>query len=1049
MKDGLSMSAIPSQTFMQSLAQVVEQFAERPSVLLDGHVAWTYRSLWDASSHVARELCRHGCHRDSVVAIEIPKSPSAIVAILGVWRSGAAWVPIPPELPVSVRSFMLSDSCARFSIVDSSIWQQGTGQEPHDRAVVDLKDLRSSDLNHYANLLDHPPDDAPDVPPLDSLDPDSLAYVIYTSGTTGTSRGVAVTHHGLVSMLVQQIRAIELTEESRSLFLLSLTFDASVSDIGTALLAGAALCIESAISHDGRLTVTPSGLMELISQRKITYVDLPPSLLARLPTDHCPESLQCILIGGEVCPPEVVRRWAARVRLISVYGPTEATVCTSMVVCDESWDRPAIGFPVEGIIYRVADDQTEGELLIGGIGLAREYVGQSELTARQFPMIDGQRYYRTGDCVRRETEGYIFLGRLDRQVKVRGHRIEPEQIESAIQSHPGILRGAVTCDKQTASGEPRLMAYVTVDPEFCWTDSPEADLRNYMLHTLPYWMIPSAIRLLPVMPLTASGKVDYQCLIKSASSFQHELSFPDDEGLTGTTKSILSAMRHVLQFPALSADENFLTAGGDSLRVLELIALLQSQKILLPPSAVFRCGSARRIARDSESRIGDHSSFADTIPADVLRADADSIAQKLSSLCDLPEDEDETPEDGSQSAIAANSRMIVLLTGGTGFLGVHVLKELLRKTEAHVVCLLRCPDTATARKRVMLRLIEAGLSQTGSFDQRIEVCCGDVSQEYFAIPELQFAALAGQVTHVIHCAADVSTVADYQTLRAVNLLGTASIIRFSAQSRRKRLMFASTLSVFVNSDQHHGRLLESDDLSLTKDVYGGYAQTKWAAEWLLRKCWALLPEIQIIRLGLLIPDQHSGPSSRTDLLTLTIEALAKLGCVPSCSHSLRMDSTPVSFASAAMVELLMQPAQGLSTFHIAHPAGIPAVELFQILCDLFPSIQQVTPEEFSERLRQKMIQPGQTHTAEAMACIALSRRITHREREETPSPMDLFLATDCVFDLSNTIQHLLSSLFSSIEAPAPLAARLISRILSSSVDGDTLRATEPAKEPVP
>lgn len=1048
MEDRLSMAAIPSQTFMQSLAQVVEQFAERPAVLLDGQVVLTYRSLWDASSLVARELCWHGCHRDSAVAIEIPKSPAAIVAILGVWRSGAAWVPIPPELPVSVRSFMLADSRARCSIVDSSLWQQGTGQEPHSRAVVDLNVLRNSGPNRCANLQDDPSASAPDVPALDSLDPDSLAYVIYTSGTTGTSRGVAVTHRGLVSMLVQQIRAIELTEESRSLFLLSLTFDASVSDIGTALLAGAALCIESAISHEGRLTVTPSGLLELMSLRRITYVDLPPSLLARLPTDQCPESLQCILIGGEVCPPEVVRRWAARVRLISVYGPTEATVCTSMVVCDESWDRPAIGLPVEGIIYRVADDQTEGELLIGGIGLAREYVGQPELTARQFPLIDSERFYRTGDCVRRDAGGYIFLGRLDRQVKIRGHRIEPEQIESAIQSHPGILRSAVNCDKQTASGEPRLMAYVTVDPEFCWTDSPEADLRNYMLDTLPYWMIPSAIRLLPVMPVTASGKVDYQCLIKSASSFQHKLSVPDDEGLTETTRTILSAMRHVLQFPALNADENFLTAGGDSLRVLELIALLQSQKILLPPSVVFRNGSARLIAKDIESRIGDHLSFSDRIPADVLRADAESIAQMLSSLCDPLEENDEPPEEHSRSAITASQRMTVLLTGATGFLGVHVLRELLLKTEAHIVCLLRGRDAATALDRVMLRLKEAGLSPIGSFDQRIEVCCGDVSQEYFAIPELQFAALAGQVTHVIHCAADVSAVADYQTLRAANLLGTASIIRFSAQGRPKRLMFASTLSVFVNSDQHHGRLLESDDLSLTKDVYGGYAQTKWAAEWLLRKCRGLLPELQIIRLGLLVPDQHSGPSSRTDLLTLTVQALAKLECVPLCANSLRMDSTPVSFASAAMVELLMQPAQGHSTFHLAHPAGITAVELFQILRDLSPNIQQVTPDDFSERLRQKMIQAGQSHTAEAMACIALSRRITHRHREDPPGSMDLFLATDCEFDLSNTKQQLPGTLFSSIEAPAPLATRLICRILSSAVDADTLRASETVKGPV-
>lgn len=186
-----------------------------------------------------------------------------------------------------------------------------------------------------------------------------------------------------------------------------------------------------------------------MAKRRITHIDLPPSVLSLLDATACPPLLRTIIIGGEVCPPEVVRQWAKRVRVVNVYGPTEATVCTSLGVCDpETWSRPLLGQPLAGITYRVLDEDLApvetGQLFIGGVGLARGYRRQPELTATKFITQSGERLYATGDRVILQPDGeYEFLGRIDRQFKRRGQLVEPEEIEACLQKHPSVQRAAV------------------------------------------------------------------------------------------------------------------------------------------------------------------------------------------------------------------------------------------------------------------------------------------------------------------------------------------------------------------------------------------------------------------------------------------------------------------------------------------------------------------------------------------------------------------------------------------------------------------------------
>jgi amino acid adenylation domain-containing protein len=522
------------------------------------------------------------------------KSAAYVVAWLGVWWAGAACLPVDPDLPSERRRFMLADAGAVLCL--DEIGPGGVSIEPAEPA------------------------------------PEELAYIIYTSGTT-VAKGVMVAHRGIMNLLLAQIDAFALTSTSRVLWMLSTAFDASVSDLGTALVAGACLYIEP----PPRLATE---LLAVVRDRSITHVDMPPSLLARLQVGEAPACLQTVVVGGEVCPPEVVRRWAGQVRLVNVYGPTEATVCSSLVRCDIRWSRPDIGTPLPNVAYRVVD----GELWIGGIGLFLGYRNQPELTASALVREDGESWYRTGDKVRVHSDGLEFLGRLDRQVKVRGRLVRPEEIESRLQAHPAVARAAVTA---SSSG---LTAYVQRVPH---VDVGPTDLQAYLAETLPAWMVPRRWHFLSALPATATGKV-------------HLAELPVGRAATSPTEATLVvAWSHALGLDGITADDNFFALGGDSVAVLDMVAAAARAKLIVPVALVYEFPGLARLAAciDAGSAGG--------VPTDLLRQDA---TRSLAAL---------TLRSPPETAAVLEPRAI-LVTGATGWLGRHVVAALHQKVSCPV-----------------------------------------------------------------------------------------------------------------------------------------------------------------------------------------------------------------------------------------------------------------------------------------------------------------------------------------------------------------------------
>lgn len=434
----------------------------------------TYARLWERVERVAGGLAELGAGPEGLVGLHFSKSPDYIVALLACWWVGAAFLPLDAGLP--------------------------------EQRLQAYRKAARPDLEIAA---------LPEAQPIARRSGD-LAYCICTSGSSGAPKAVEITHAGLIPMLEDQIEAFALGPDKRVLWLLSMQFDASLSDIGTALLSGATLVFPPALGS------LPAWLADLC----ITHLDIPPALLHRYQPADFPDCLEVLVAGGEPSDPERLKAWGRRYRLLSVYGPTEATICTSWRRVDDSWDGPRLGRTLADMEHRMGE---EDELLIAGPGLFRGYRHQPELTRAACLELDGRRYYRSGDRVSPAGQGdFFFQGRLDRQVKVRGHRIELGEVEQACLAVAGVER----CVASLQEGE-LVLFYSGV--------SEAAGLRKALAGRLPPWMLPTRLQSLAALPETPSGKAD------------------------------LGALRFL-----------------DSLRAMELAAQLQSQGVPVTPLQLLR-----------------------------------------------------------------------------------------------------------------------------------------------------------------------------------------------------------------------------------------------------------------------------------------------------------------------------------------------------------------------------------------------------------------------------------------------------------------------------
>ncbi|HEU4456113.1 MAG TPA: amino acid adenylation domain-containing protein, partial [Longimicrobium sp.] len=567
----------------------VEIAPDAPAVSFAGEVI-SYAELNARANRLARRLTTLGVGAESIVAVSLERSPEMVVALLAVSKAGGAFLPVDPAYPAERRRWMLEDSGARIIITRSAL---ATDLPATDASVIAL-DAAAGEIDREddANL------------PLE-VDPGSAAYVIFTSGSTGRPKGVVVSHRGIGNLAEAQREAFAISPESRVLQFASFSFDAAVAEVAHALLNGATLVLAEA-----ERTAGPE-LLAFLRDERVTVATLPPSLLAALPDADLPD-LRTLVSAGEAVTPEVARRWGAGRRFVNAYGPTETTVCATVSVDPEPAEgRVDIGGAIRNARAYVLDAAMRpvpagvpGELYVGGIGIARGYLGRAGTTAERFvpdPFSGeaGARLYRTGDRVRRRETGEIdFLGRVDQQLKVRGFRIEVGEIESVLLEHPAV-REAVVLARGEGDAR-RLVAYVASGD----AHPTPAELKAHVAAILPEHMVPSAFVVVDAFPLTPNGKIDRRALPDP------DLGSDEDRAAPRTpTEEILAGMwSELLGVESVGIDDGFFALGGHSLLATRMVSRVrESFGVELPIRAVFEDATLAALAAriDAALRAGD------------------------------------------------------------------------------------------------------------------------------------------------------------------------------------------------------------------------------------------------------------------------------------------------------------------------------------------------------------------------------------------------------------------------------------------------------------
>jgi len=844
------------------------------------------------------------------VALLLERSAQAVIAILAVLKTGAAYLPIDPGLPAARIGFMLDDAAPIAAITTADLRSRLDG---HDVVVIDVNDPR---IQAY-------PCTAPPAP-----DPDDIAYLIYTSGTTGAPKGVATTHHNVTQLL----EALDAYLPAAGVWTQwhSYAFDASVWEIWGPLL------------HGGRLVVVPESVARspedfhaLAVAEQVTVLTQTPSAAGAL----SPEGLEsaALVVAAEPCPAELVDRWAPGRVMINAYGPTETTIVVMLSVpLVAGSGAPPIGSPVPGAALFVLDGWLRavpagvvGELYVAGAGVSCGYWRRAGLTASRFVACPfggpGARMYRTGDLVCWGADGQLrYVGRADEQVKIRGYRIELGEVRAALAGLDGVEQ-AVVIAREDRPGDKRLVGYVTgtADP---------AKARAVLTQRLPAYMVPAAVVVLAALPLTVNGKLDTRALpapeYQDAGGGYRAPASPVEEILAGIYAEVLGVER-------VGVDDSFFDLGGDSLLAMRLVAAIETgldTRLAVP--TVFEAPSVRSLSQQL-GRRAKGPSFASVHGRDSTEVHAGDLT--------LDKFIDATTLTAAPTLLGPSAEVrTVLLTGATGFLGRYLALEWLQRMElvdGTLICLVRAKSNEDARQRLDKTFDNGDPKLLRHFQElaadHLEVIAGDKGEANLGLDQQTWQRLGETVDLIVDPAALVSGVLPYSELFGPNVVGTAELIRLALTTKLKPYTYVSTASL---GDQIEPSAFTEDAdirvISPTRTIddsnVNGYATSKWAGEVLLREANDLcgLP-VTVFRCDMILADTtYAGQLNVSDWFTQMVLSLLATGIAPGSFYQLdadgnrqraHFDALPVEFIAEAIATLGAEVVDGFQTYHVMNP----------------------------------------------------------------------------------------------------------------------------------
>ena len=903
-----------------------EQASRRPhsaAVVAAGNQL-TYRQLDQSANQLAHHLQGMGVGPETLVGVCLERGTEAIRCLLAVLKAGGAYLPLDPSLPAARLTQMCAEARPTVILVSHA-----------DARAFSGTDAWLLVLEECVPVLADQPATAPDV----SLHAENLAYALYTSGSTGQPKAVAVSHGSLACVSQELSREYQISPSDRVLQLASLGFDTSVEQILVALTCGATLMLPAAG------TVAPTDLLRYLAERQVTVIDLTPAYWHQMlaltePEDERLRSVRLMITGGDRANPadcHAAMRAAPGARFLNAYGLTETTITSTLfdagelVTSKPSAPVPA-GKPIRHSHVLVLDQNLTpvptgelGEIFIGGCGVARGYLGRPELTAELFlpnghGVTPGSRMYRTGDLGRWRADHQLEVtGRVDRQVKIRGFRVEPAEIESALVSHPDIA-GAVVIAHEFGLGNRQLVAYYT------GKGRSDASLRAYLRARVPGFMVPGAFIALDHLPLTRGGKVDRRALpppgVAAGGSPGGGYAPLPGGGCAplpgggyaplpgGGYTPLEAGMSHLwsglLKTGRVGLDDDFFQLGGNSLLAAEMLARV---RVMFGIGANYVRPLTRRLLRDATLR--GFSNAAHDARAGRLTGGAGPRVDftREAELVDPVRRDAGPPPDWQRPRE-------ILLTGSTGFLGIHLLRELLTATAAQVHCLVRARDAAHARRRIVhaAERYEAG---DLAMDRVVPVV-GDLAEPDLGLSPGTFSELARTIDIIYHAGAIVNFIYPYEDLRAANVTGTRELIRLAGLCRGIPIHYVSTTTVLAGFGAMGVReVTEDTPLAYADQLCMGYIQTKFAAEELLRNAGRAGLPVAIYRPLDIVGGQRNGAWNTATEMCALIRFITDTGVAPDID--LPLDFAPADICAAAIRHISAHAEASGRTYHLASP----------------------------------------------------------------------------------------------------------------------------------
>ena len=912
----------------------------------------TFGELNCLANRVAHTLIGLGVGKDSIVGMVLDRTKEVFIAEHGILKSGGAFLPMVPEYPDDRIRYCLLNAESPCVITTEAIKAERpelfSDEQPYKTLTVESMTSAGNDEN----------------PNLD-IDLDSLAYCIYTSGSTGNPKGVMIEHRNMCNYLnanpMHPAIYWHTQDIGTALSVTSISFDMSITERFVTLCNGVTLCMATLDEIHN-----PMALAKLMTKHHTESIVCTPSYLSSLlevPEMREPiAALKAYHVGGEAFPSTLIARLKElnpNSHVMNGYGPTETSVC-----CTSSEILPGqpitIGKPEANVTHYVMDKQkrivppgVSGELIICGAGVGRGYVKLPDRTAASFFTCLGQKAYHSGDLVRLNEYGeYDYFGRMDNQVKLRGLRIELDEIENVMLEYPGVkLSKVIVCNN---GKEDYLAGYYTAENEV-----PVSDLRAFLKGRLTPYMVPDAMLQLDKMPLTVNGKIDKKQLPDIADAAEER----EYEAPVGAMEEkICSYFAKVLNQERIGATDNFFEIGGTSLSVALIVSTAIHDGLDLVYKNVFEYPTPRMLAKYLETKMGDaakveaaaaqesgadETAKTDAAPANRATQTAGSVKYEsiLSKNCV-----------GNLAGIKTGRLGNVLLTGATGFLGIHVLCELLHSDAVdHIVCLARKRHSIAPETRINHYLMYYFNDLfTDLMEKKVQIIDADITDEDLAehlkdVP----------CDVIINCAAMVKHFETGNLIHKINTEGVVHLIEL-ALAVNARLVQVSTLSIAgqVDSDLLDEIILKETDFEIGQRTdTNKYVESKYDAEAAIYDAMEQRGlKAKVIRIGNLMGRRSDGEfqmNFNTNGFVNRLKAYRVLGCFPVSRMDEPVEFSPVDMTAKAVVTLAGTPDE-FSVFHANNCHNIHFANVLEAFEECGYHIDVVDDETFSKRFSEAL-----------------------------------------------------------------------------------------------